>query len=288
MQINYRNFPHPVLSHFSDDYVRSAFQTTVEVSSSARSYRLAIKNALGNGELRDAIESGLATFCIHVECRATRYRQLHRSRDTEFEIEVPADQVDGTVDICCLILANTDIPAYVNGNFHADFGGATFPISRGDILAVAEDRSFDADKQVDQLKKIPSIFSIQANTDRDAPPIDVSWEGHKIVVLLAEKIHNHYKFIRQSQDMHVVLASMVVVPVLVETLLMLKDSSALDEADYGERRWYKSIGNRLNEIGFPVGGSEFQQASPLSLAQKLIDGPLDGAMTVLEKLLEED
>ena len=65
MQINYRSFPHPVLSHFDDDILHCAFQTNLKVSATKSSYILNIKNALSNKDLKELIESEQAKV-VHI------------------------------------------------------------------------------------------------------------------------------------------------------------------------------------------------------------------------------
>mgnify|MGYP000701424699 CR=1 FL=1 len=51
-----------------------------------------------------------------------------------------------------------DIENYKNRNFHPDYSGASFTVSKGDVLAVGLDRHFDANKDIDPLQNISSIF----------------------------------------------------------------------------------------------------------------------------------
>lgn len=287
MQIRYRNFPHPVLSHFSDDYVESGFQTSIQVTSSAQKYQLSARHTLGNNGLKELVARGDALYAVHVECRATRYRELFKSQEVTFAIDLPAKLLSGTVDLCCMLVAANDIAGYSNGKFHPDFDGHTFDISKGDILAVAHDRSFDADKDVDQLRRIPSVFQIAADTSPSAPPFNVDTTGQKIVVFLSQRAFQHYKFVRQSQDLHPVLAAMVVIPALTQVISDIQAAPDAAEQSYGELRWFKSIQGRLEDVGLPIEGAEFAEQPAAVIAQKLIGDPLPSALGAMERFLEE-
>ncbi len=281
MKINYRAFPHPVLSHFSDDFVGCAFQCTVNIESSTSYYRLSVANQLSDDTIATLIADQKASYALHVECRPTRYRTIHRSRESEFALDIDASQVDGEVEICCLIVADNEIESYKSRNFHPDFNGYQFTIQKGDILAVANDRRFFADKSLDSLKKIPSIFSVVANNSPTAEPLSFEPLGNKIVVYLREDLYNQYRTLRQNQSLHTTLAQMVIVPVLVDLVTELQNSDDNLESEYGSTHWYRAIQKRASEIGLEFGTAKFSAEPALTFAMKLIEEPLGKALDTL-------
>src|SRR5690606_10347048 len=145
MRISYRSYPHPVLSYFSDDLVKCAFQATVEVETTSTFYRVTVRAELSSGDLTSLIRSGKAAYALHVECSPTRYRRITTSAEQVFVLDIPTSAVQGVVDLCVLIVATQPINEYRNANFHSDYGGRAFAVGKGDVLAVAEDRTFVAE-----------------------------------------------------------------------------------------------------------------------------------------------
>ena len=56
---------------------------------------------------------------------------------------------------------------------------------------------------------------------------------------------------------------------------------------YGDARWFKSINNRLNQIGYPPDGVRFETDSAVRISHLLIDDPLSGGIANLEGIMEE-
>ena len=192
MKITYRSYPHPVLSHFSDDLIRCAFQATVTVDTTRTFYKLQIETVLGDRDLKQLIDSGKAAYALHIESGATRYRRLVTSAEPVFTLDIPASAVEGAVDVCVLIVATDAIPDYRNKNFHPDYEGRGFAVSKGDVLAVTEDRTFLADNERDQLRRIPSIFEVARTTDREANAMEIELMGNKITIQLTSEDYDRY------------------------------------------------------------------------------------------------
>ncbi|MDI6756224.1 MAG: hypothetical protein QME78_17775, partial [Thermodesulfobacteriota bacterium] len=120
MQINYRSFPHPVLSPFSDDITDSAFQCAVKPAQEGHEYKFEVVSHVSNEELANLIDAEDAAYAVHVECPATRYRNLWRFSDSSYVFRIPVDSLEGRVQVCAFILAVKDISQYTNSGFHSD------------------------------------------------------------------------------------------------------------------------------------------------------------------------
>ena len=209
-------------------------------------------------------------------------------QDDELEVNIDARKIDGTVDVCCFILADKDIKNYTNSNMHPDFEGHTFDITKGDILAVAQDRTFYAEKLQDDLKKIPSIFLIVANENENAKEIEYEAQPGKIVIHLKKDMFTRYKYIRQDQGLQSVLSGLVIVPVLTDLLADIKANESEVESDYAEYRWYRVLKKRLAEIGYDIKSDAYKNETAFILVQKLIDDPIGEAFISMEDLIQED
>src|SRR5207248_768657 len=123
---------HPVLSTFGDDIVGSQFQVTVAVTGTKTAYVVDVRAKTSNSELVSLIAKGQAQYAVHLECPATRYRTLFSSADEQFSFEVPAADVDGSVEVCAFILATQDLAGYVSKGFHPDYKGLSFSVRAAD------------------------------------------------------------------------------------------------------------------------------------------------------------
>lgn len=290
MQIKPRSYPHPVLSHFGDDIVGSVFQPTVTVKGTKTSYLFSAVFRTSNGDLRSLVEDKSAEYALHVECAATRYRSIFKSIDGQFSFEIPAHLLDGKVECCSFILATCDIADYRNSGAHADYAGLKFGVRKGDTLAVGPDCSFIAEKKIDPLRKIPSIFVVVPNENDDAASIDINATGDKIQVKLSKPNFDAYKFLSQAQPMHAALSSMIIVPALVALLEQAKEASASQEelASLESRRWYRVLVRALKDIGVDANDPNAFKDSSILLAQRLIGDPLSGGLQALQRYEQDE
>ena len=284
MQIKARSYPHPVLSYFGDDIVDSAFQPMIRVKPSKTSYTFDVAFKTSNSDLVKALKGKTAQNAVHVECAATRYRNLFSSTDEKFSFEIPQDKLDGRVELCSFILSSRDSSDYRVIGVHKDYADIKFSIQKADTLAVGPDSSFIAEKKTDPLRKIPSIFLITQNDAVDAAAIDINLSGAKIVVTLSKAAHDGYRILSKSQPMHAVLCSVVIVPVLVSILETLKHaaSSAEDSSSLESRRWYAVLAKRLKTHNVDVSNASSFKDSSLVIAQKLVDDPLLSSISALQ------
>lgn len=128
MRVKPRSYPHPVLSTFGDDIVGSQFQVTVAVTGTKTTYVIDVRAKTSNSELASLIAKGQAQYAVHLECPLTRYRALFSSANEQFSFEVPAADIDGSVEVCSFILATKDLAGYVSKGFHADYKGLSFSV----------------------------------------------------------------------------------------------------------------------------------------------------------------
>lgn len=287
MQINYRQFPHPVLSYFSDDVINSDFQASLKSSKTQNTYIFEASCVTSCEGINQLIEDNKARFAFHFECPATRFRKVFTSFNTEFTFQLAADFVEGKVQLCSFILAAEDIPEYCLPDFHSDYGNHSFYIKKGDVLAVDAERTFFAEKEIDPLKRIPSIFSVHPDRSENALPIDMDSSGHKIIIKLSEDNFEHYKTISLNQNSQPLLASLIILPALVSILEMIKNEGD-QNFDPEECRWYQVIKSRLKELGIDIENKNTFSDSTLAVAHKLIGDPLNMSLLALVNFEDED
>ena len=176
----------------------ASFQPTIVVKGLSSAYAFDATLKVNDPALIELVKSQTAEYALHIECQATRYRALYASFSEQFEFQIPANTLDGPVEICSFVLASQDIPTYTNPGFHKDYSNFSFLVHKGDTLAVGPDRTFIAEKKIDPLRRIPSIFIVVPDEKPDAPPLDVDTSGDKVRILLSQGNHDRYSFLRQS------------------------------------------------------------------------------------------
>jgi len=288
MQVNFRSFPHPVLSPFSDDILNSAFQCATKADREGQDVKFEVLARVSNEELARLIDAGSAKYAIHVECPSTRYRRLIKFSESSIVFRIPVDALEGRVQVCAFILAERDIPNYKNSEFHPDYEEMAFRIRRGDILAVDENRTFIVERR-DTLRYIPSIFAITPNSNSNPPAIDLDLIGQKIIIKLAPENYERYLQLRHDYNLRPLLNALIVFPCLVHVLDQVNPEKCsrqeLEERE--DQRWFRVLRRKLAELGVRLDSEHgFGGESALSLASRLIDNPLTAGIESILNILE--
>src|SRR5690606_36553882 len=133
-------------------------------------------------------------------------------------------------------------------------------VGKGDVLAVAEDRTFIAESTYEQLRRIPSIFEIVRAPDGDAPPMELDLTGNKIIILLRSADYDTYAALVPAAHLQPIIASIIAVPVLVEVLEAIKSADDADH-EFGNCRWYQLLRRKLVEEGVIYPFSDFPSST---------------------------
>jgi len=287
MQVNYRSFPHPVLAPFLDDLVECDFQCSIAPRREGHQHNFEVKARVSNHRLEASMRAGLCSYAVHLECPATRYRNIWKFSEDQFSFKVDNDQLDGRVEVSCFILAAQDMVSYTNEAFHEDYEGASFSIREGDILAVDESKKFFLEREQDPLRYIPSIFTITWNAMEEPPAMDVDTTGDKIVVKLRPDAYQKYLVLKQDLALRPLLNSLLVIPALVCVLgdiyrATLSNTDVLDE--YQDKRWFRVLYKRLAEMNISLSSETEFDDSSLNLASRLVGDSLPEGIEALERL----
>ena len=278
MDIRRRLYPYPVLSDTTDDYVDSSYSMEVEVSKGIREINLNISLKLENKQIQQMIYEGLAEYVIHIECSYTAYRTVIKTDELSIKKSISEHKLNGMVSVCAFIVAKTDIPAYYNRCFNEDYDGMSFHLHRGNIIAIGGQINIKVTKEVEELSKIPSIFTICRNAADVDESMKIDITGEKIVIILCNKSFGNYKMLTGLPQMLPVLHSILIVPTLIYTFEKLKSEGT---SDFEDLRWYKSVERTLKKHNLILNTELLDCTPSYELAQKSLDMPVDRALDAL-------
>jgi len=283
MQIKPRLYPHPVLAWFSDDYQNCVFSPEIIIEGKKEFFRVSMTCNTSSNSLKDLIQQKKAAYAVHVECTSTRYRSLFTSFEDNFNFNIPVGNVDGRVDVCRLILAQSEIHNYSSSEFHLDFECRSFSLIPGDTLSVAEDLSFSANKKDDELAKFPSIFTIVKNSGIAPHSIDIDISGQKIKVLLDPNLYQTFTYLNNDVLMRSTLSSQILLPALVFTLEKITSQS--DYSELMDLRWYRVLAKKMKEMNIEITSLNIYPEVSLVLANKLLGDPISNSLKDLENVV---
>lgn len=242
----------------------SALQASFEVNYDKKNYYLKCGYECSNKTILKLISEGKAAYITHVECTNTVFRGRFATSEHEQSIPIPADALNGTVEVNFFVCAIQPIANYTVIGAHPDYGKAQFSITRGDILALTDGRTFNAERDTNSLRRVSSIMQIEQSKDEGDRPMEISFGSPKIRIILSKPDFDDYKFLKSQEHLQSALAAAIVIPALVEALHLLRD----EESGYNSYRWYQNLRHRLDDLGI---SGDFE---PLTVAQKLLELPL--------------
>lgn len=279
MRLRNRCYTYPVLSIDSDYYVDSAFVSDVNMINRGFEIEFKFKVELNNTELQQLLYDGDVIIVHHIECPKTSYRQALRTRKFEDTVSISIGMIDNRIEIISFLVANKDIEAYKNECFSNYYKGFAFNISRGCIMAIGNEYVFHVTKSHDELKDIPSVFSIVQELESDTKSVQYVLNKDKIVIKISKDAYELYVRLASNRDIQPIMHSMIIVPGLIYILQLLQqDREALFM--YEERRWFRALRKacRLQDVDI----ENMVDVDVVELAQKLLDNPLNRAFEYLK------
>lgn len=282
MEIKVRAFPHPVLGPNSDDFsVGEVRLANVAADAAPERYTLKFRFEVTHPGLRDLIWDGSASAAVVIECRQNLYRRRHVVQiESPTEMTIPADELRGEVQVTPVISASRDLENYNPQSLNPDYSGMLLTVPRHGLLAYGPNLEFIADPKGDRLRKISSIMRVVqvAGTGRS---MSVNTGGARIHVEVSPELFKLYQGVAATREGSQILASMLVLPVLLEVFHRIKG-----HADgFDDFRWFQIVRARLREINQPCEAVDFE---PLRAAQALLDSPFARGITELFERLRPD
>lgn len=275
MRLSERSYPHPVVGN-RDDVPGAAFQAAVTATSDKENFYIDIQIECSSASVQSLIQEQRATFVAHVECSNTLYRQAFRFTETSHRITIPGSRLFDKFEVNVLACASANVPGYIVAGAHPDYGDAAFDLSEGDIVAVADGHEFLAEFE-DALARIGSIMQVDESRDADDGIMKVDWNGKRIVIILSKKDFATYSILKAVEPIGSTLASMIVLPVLIQALHETKNSDSY----LAGCRWHDILQRRLAKLD--VLGTDFDE---LDVAQQLLELPIKRALASARALLE--
>jgi hypothetical protein len=270
MRLSQRSYPHPVVGN-GDDVIGSAFQPTIEMTTDKENIYLNVKIICSSETINKAVSDKKANFLIHIECSNTVYRNTFRFLEHEFRVVIPRDDLNLDVEVNTFVTAQVDIPDYRVENAHEDYGDATFAIKAGDILAIGEGYIFPVESDYDSMSRIGSIFKLNESQSAGDQPMQLSFNGDKILILLSKPDMAVYKSLKAQPHLSTMLATIIVMPVLVEALHHLAECSTEDDP----RRWVRAVSRKLKSLNIA------DEVEPIIKAQILLELPFKRSLVAV-------
>ncbi|HPC65467.1 MAG TPA: hypothetical protein PK525_12710 [Anaerohalosphaeraceae bacterium] len=288
MKLIRKNFPHPVLSPYSDDIDNSHFGCGLSVEHDQHTYFFKYEITLSNSTLLSLIENEKAAFFVHIECGRTFYRKAHRIKKENFKggracgtISIPWSSLVGSVEVNIFACAVSPIQEYSPEGMHTDYQQRKFALDNGDFAAVWKTSVFDLYPAYDPIRKPDSIICFQLDRERETGEINVIFDADKLTACLPADLYQKYEALRSDKGKEEIVMAMLAIPVLMEGLWYLKEEK--EHASENRRyKWFRSLEKKLRDMKNK--NADIEEDSVLSLAQKIFENPYQRAGDAFEQI----
>lgn len=234
MNLNNISFPYPVLG-INDDIMPRPETPTASISTDNQSYKFKIEVRYDNSDLRELIADGAAIHVCEVVCSATKLRKCYMSESGSFDIDIPRKTLGGKIIFSPTITAKRRILNYVNTGFHPDYVGHRFDMEPGDILAVFDQLSYNADIKYDKIKAVGTFMVIEETSDTLPNTL---LDRDKIRLLLPSALYNQYRTNPHVNSNPDVLHASLVLNSLTYALCRYEQ--------YSNKKWAEAIKYRID------------------------------------------
>ena len=278
MKTTYKQYPHPVLDFFNNDYKNSTFTKSVNVNNQSDKFELTVNFNLSCNTLQTLLDNKKAAYVVHLECKGTRFRMCYETTDSQLIIPIDPNKINNHLEVVISIVSKCNIKNFASPEFHDDFNNTSFDIHIGDILAIAEDIEIRIKKSDIGSNISASLFNITLSDTND--PITWYIDNSSILVKLPQNIYSLYKNLNTSNQAHNILTNTIVIPILTEVLTTLKmNPDYYDDADFIDTLNFilKGINLQIDDL------KNIECISNISF--KLVDNVLYNSLSDLETLL---
>ena len=270
------SFPHPVVTPDGDDITDTIFKLiSPSAAGDGVNYHVKLNFDINNNEIKKHIDKGNAGFALHVEASNLFFRRVFDDLEQNQSIQIEGDEVIGKVVCTPFILVYKPIPKYKISLFHEDYEKNHFKLKEGDVLAIGNSFTFEADKEYDPFDKLSSIMQVLPGEQHSDGIMDIDLSGEKISIYISKSDHSEYTKLNQISDIGIILLQSVALPALTNAITAIKDDS-YDQS----LRWYQAIKKRIKVLEISIENTE-----PLMIASQLLNGSLTKTFKTLDNLI---
>ena len=267
-----KSFGHPVLRTFLEgdvpemmDYPMKSFDPDILIDIDANEPEvLNIKYdvTLRVPVLEQLILEEKASYHFKVECEDTFYSDTFVSSTSVGEFTLSANLLKDKVETCCYIIAMTDF-ALKSEDFHEDFEGEQFNLTKGTVLAFSRPMEHFISRE--QFRSVRSIFDFNQNEEVSPGEFRIRTDDAYVTIEVNPELYQKVRRAEQDRTSQTLILNSLYVPVVMHLLgLIISDADVVE--DY---RWANIIYGKCNALGVDLTDSN----QIVINAQKLLGMP---------------
>ena len=273
-------WPHPVLRpSCGDDYPHAEFQVEIDMVRSLgnTSVDVSVTFDLSDRDLLQLVDASRAIYVILIRAPRTHYRDLHQSNNREIKVTIPHGILSGRVELTPFLICTDKLTQFQAKGWHQDFGGRSFDIAPGSVLAEDRPNVYWVDT-ADETPLGSAVEIVQRPGLSDGRwELDLNQER----VAIAMSSADYRRFTAARERMYRTTdAQYLMNGLYLPALIQILNEADRDSNIYSEYRWFSSLDQRLDAVGCKPLGSE--RSDRLVDAQKVLDSPFGRMPFILQ------
>lgn len=258
-------FPHPVLGLDTGDFVVGEFSVQIEVIENRSTGAVTLEHAITLTEsgILALVESNKASVGCIIKCADTFFSDLRQIAWSTGKTDFSPGLLLNRVSLRPIVWLKTDLNEWNPGTIHHEFE-PPLSLNNGDIVAIGEELIFSVGQA--KLAPIESIFDLVRSESISEGMFEVDTTGHRIVLLVNEKMFQTLAQLRSITDGPEILMSSIYMPAIMEVLDALRNT----DQSYEHLRWYQPFLAKCDLKGVRLESN----MSILEAAQILLERPV--------------
>ena len=258
-------FPHPVLGLDTGDFVVGEFSVQIEVIENRSTGAVTLEHAITLTEsgILALVESNKASVGCIIKCADTFFSDLRQIAWSTGKTDFTPGLLLNRVSLRPIVWLKTDLNEWNPGTIHHEFE-PPLSLNNGDIVAIGEELIFSVGQA--KLAPIESIFDLVRSESISEGMFEVDTTGHRIALLVNEKMFQTLAQLRSITDGPEILMSSIYMPAIMEVLDALRNT----DQSYEHLRWYQPFLAKCDLKGVRLESN----MSILEAAQILLERPV--------------
>ncbi len=244
MKVNSQSFPYPMLTpaDAGNDYYGVAFQCVLDFDDKLdenENIILDYENMLSVEEIQDLIDKNSAQYCLEIACSETLFRKIF-NLDRKGQLKLDATLFHGKVDFTPMVVTKGCVPDYYSVDFNPEYGGETFDLNAGDILATD-----DTTTHYIEFTQLAFDSLVKIRTDEDLPPLVYSIDPtpQHLYITMGKDIRSIWNEIGNDKEKQSYLAMSV-----YKDCLLMAIEELVNNEDAESQQWARSLLNKLRTL----------------------------------------
>ena len=284
MRVKNRLSPYPILNNYGDDYVDSSFSADIQITTQFTEIYGEVSFHLDNSDIQTLINKKAAKFVVHIECPTTCFRLEIETFEDKETFRLSAEQISNRIELRTFIILEENIKKFTSTKFHPDYHGATFDLSRHQVIAIGSAIDFDVQKDDRDVESLPSILRIIKLKDKKKGTLSVNTDSNDYIAIgLSEDIFDLYARLGKNIFKDTAF-SLVLLPALI--IIIQRMTLMRNDDSYSSMHWYQVIESLLEKNNLSLDSIDIQNDSLLSVCQSIFADPISRSLRELDAYSE--